>query len=444
MSGGADIVSNMSSIIDVFTALDVAAQAAGAVDWDALPAPELLDALDRLETVRRRATASSHDIAAAVGRRDEQELGGICHTVIADVLRISVAESKRRLRDARQLRPRASLTGQSLPPELPATAKAWNAGILDTEHLRAIQKFMRDLPDHIPSVEVEKAEAFLAGKATELRPDQLEKVAEKLAITINPDGRFSDEDRARQRGFSWCGAQRADGMSAGKLIASPELRAMIDALLAKFAAPGMCNPADQSPMVTGEPSQEVIDRDARSHSQRQHDALAALFRSQQGDPKLGRHRGTSGHRHRLHDARTTAGCCRLRGDRRGHADADGGSDPDGQPRVPLPVVSFTPTASRCSTSAEPNASPPPTSEWSCTPRITAAPPQDVTYPPSTADRGGSQSVAKGRRGLITDPLPQRYGPLDLGVGDERIRVKLLGIEANRTDVVVTTGGLVAP
>ena len=291
MSGGADIVSNMSSIIDVFTALDVAAQAAGAVDWDALPAPELLDALDRLETVRRRATASSHDIAAAVGRRDEQELGGICHTVIADVLRISVAESKRRLRDARQLRPRASLTGQSLPPELPATAKAWNAGILDTEHLRAIQKFMRDLPDHIPSVEVEKAEAFLAGKATELRPDQLEKVAEKLAITINPDGRFSDEDRARQRGFSWCGAQRADGMSAGKLIASPELRAMIDALLAKFAAPGMCNPADQSPMVTGEPSQEVIDRDARSHSQRQHDALAALFRSQLGDPKLGRHRG---------------------------------------------------------------------------------------------------------------------------------------------------------
>lgn len=57
--------------------------------------------------------------------------------------------------------------------------------------------------------------------------------------------------------------------------------------MAKFAAPGMCNPDDQSPTVTSEPSQDVIDRDARSHSQRQHDALAALVRGQLGDPALG-------------------------------------------------------------------------------------------------------------------------------------------------------------
>ena len=63
--------------------------------------------------------------------------------------------------------------------------------------------------------------------------------------------------------------------------------------------------------------------------------------------------------------------------------------------------------------------------------------------PRAAGQGGSQLVTEGRRGLITDPLPQRYGPLDFGTGDERIRIKLLGVEANRTDVVVTTGGLVA-
>ena len=42
-------------------------------------------------------------------------------------------------------------------------------------------------------------------------------------------------------------------MGVVKLIATPELRATIDALLAKFAAPGMCNPADHTPTVTTEP-----------------------------------------------------------------------------------------------------------------------------------------------------------------------------------------------
>lgn len=66
---------------------------------------------------------------------------------------------------------------------------------------------------------------------------------------------------------------------------------MIDALLAKFAAPGMCNPDDQTPIVTGQPDQGVIDRDARSVPQRQHDALTALMRDKLGDPKLGLHNG---------------------------------------------------------------------------------------------------------------------------------------------------------
>ena len=93
-------------------------------------------------------------------------------------------------------------------------------------------------------------------------------------MLINPDGKFSDVDRARQRGFIWS-AQRPGGMSIGKLVASPELRANLDAWLARFAAPGMCNPDDESPCVTGEPDREVARKDSRSHAQRQHDALNA-------------------------------------------------------------------------------------------------------------------------------------------------------------------------
>lgn len=263
----------------------------GALDWDAMPAGQLLEAMERLETGRRRTTALAHDLVAAVSRRDEKELGGTRHTVIADTTRVSIKESRRRLRDAAQVSSRTTLTGQRVAPELPETAKAWSAGILDPEHLRVIQRFVRELPVDVPPVDAERAEAFLAEKAAELRPDQLEKLADQLLLRLNPDGRFSDEDRARRRGFTWCGGQGPDGMSVARLIATPELRAMIESWLAKFAAPGMCNPDDQSPTTTGEPSQDVIDRDARSCAQRQHDALAALLRGQLGDPKLGQHNG---------------------------------------------------------------------------------------------------------------------------------------------------------
>jgi hypothetical protein len=167
---------------------------------------------------------------------------------------------------------------------LPATAEAWRAGQLDERHLRVIQTFIRELPEAIAPDTVERAERFLAEQATQLRPDQLEKVAHRCAITINPDGKFSDVDRARQCGFSW-GPQRRDGMSIGRLIAppqaggtpTPELRANIDARFARFAAPGMCNPDDPAPCVTGEPADEIAAHDLRSHPQRQHDALNAGY-----------------------------------------------------------------------------------------------------------------------------------------------------------------------
>ncbi len=258
-----------------------------AADADSLGAPERYLALERLENVQRQVRAVG---SALVCGLDQVEGCPPVSLALSDVLRISRAEARRRIRDAAQLAPRITITGQPMPPVLPATAKAWDAGILDIEHLRVIQSFIRDLPGDIPAPAVETAEGFLAEKAADLRPDQLERLASRLALTLNPDGKFTDEDRARQRGFLWCG-QRADGTSIGKLTATPELRAYLDAWFAKFAAPGMCNPEDQVPVTDGEPSEEAAQKDSRGHAQRQHDALIALVRGRLGDPSLGQHNG---------------------------------------------------------------------------------------------------------------------------------------------------------
>lgn len=279
-----------ADVAALLDSLDAAVAGISALCLDRLDATVSMRVLERLETAQRRQTVVGHDIAAQVAAQDAADLGGPAHQVIADRLRISCADARRRIRDAQQLAPRLSLTGQSLPADLPATAEVWREGLLDEKHLRVIQKFVRDLPHATPVDVVCRAEEFLAEHATALRPDQLEKLADRYAITINPDGKFSDADRARQRGFVWCG-QRPDGTSIGKLIASPELRANLDAWFARFAAPGMCNPDDQTSCVETQPSEEKAARDARSHGQRQHDALNALVRGQLGNPQLGQHNG---------------------------------------------------------------------------------------------------------------------------------------------------------
>ncbi|WP_167101867.1 HNH endonuclease signature motif containing protein [Mycobacterium sp. DL592] len=265
----------MSSIVAALDALDAAVELLGAAEIAELPAHQRFAVLERLETTLRRQVAISHE---QLTHLEQYEGCPPIPIVLADVLRISRSAAKRRLRDAEHLAPRTTLTGQPLAPLLPATAKAWDAGLLDCDHIRVIQKFFRDLPDHVPPAEIVRAERSLAEHAEHLRPDQLEKIAARMATHLNPDGIFSDADRARQRGFTWCGPQRPDGMSVGRLTATPELRAMFDALFAKLAAPGMCTPDDAG-------------RDARGHGQRQHDALAELARRHLGDPTLGQHNG---------------------------------------------------------------------------------------------------------------------------------------------------------
>jgi Domain of unknown function (DUF222) len=80
-------------------------------------------------------------------------------------------------------------------------------------------------------------------------------------------------------------------MSALRGWLTPEARATLEIVWAKLAAPGMCNPNDDTPTVDGPPSQEAIDKDARGQAQRQHDALLTAMRALLASGKLGQHNG---------------------------------------------------------------------------------------------------------------------------------------------------------
>jgi len=288
--GGTKVVDReaLSAAVDEF---DAAFDRVAEFDCEALTTREQLALLERFERMRRRLPALEHPLINSVARQaTAEELGGKLSHAIAEATLISRAEASRRVKEAADLGPRHGLTGEPLPPVLAASAAAQRDGTLGAGQVAVIRRFWHELPGWIDHATRAQVEANLATEGTRFRPEQLAELAATVADCLNPDGNYTDADRARRRGLS-LGNQQPDEMSELRGLITPELRATIEAVLAKLAAPGMCNPADDTACVDGPPTQEAIDTDARSQAQRNHDALLAALRALLASGELGQHNG---------------------------------------------------------------------------------------------------------------------------------------------------------
>ncbi len=272
-------------------ALDAAFDRVAGYDCETLTTPEQLALLERVEKLRRRLPALEHPLTNSLARQaTPEELGGKLSHAIAEATLISRTEASRRIKEAADLGPRHGLTGEPLAPVLAATAAAQRQGRLGPEQVAVIRRFYHQLPGWVDTATREQAQAKLAAEGTQYRPEQLAKLADTLTDCINPDGNYTDDDRARRRGLT-LGKQGADQMSELRGWLTPELRATLEAVWAKLAAPGMCNGHDDTPCVDSPPSQEAIERDTRGTAQRQHDALLAALRALVASGGLGQHNG---------------------------------------------------------------------------------------------------------------------------------------------------------
>ena len=275
------------------TALRAAYAEFAALELDTLTHRELLDVLGEVDALDRQLPSQSHRILARLAAEAcPQKLGAkTLPDLVATRLRVSRAEAKRRVRDAATLGPRSSLAGEPLAPVLELTARAQAAGEIGHEHVAIIGRFFRKLPDWVDARTRAQAEADLVLNARGLTPEELQQIADRLRALIDQDGPMPDDaERARRRGL-WIGKQQADGMTPVHGLLDPECRATLEAVNARWAAPGMCNPDDESPCISGTPSHDQIAGDGRSAAQRNHDALIAMGRSVLSSGELGRHNG---------------------------------------------------------------------------------------------------------------------------------------------------------
>jgi hypothetical protein len=167
------------------------------------------------------------------------------------------------------------------------TAIAAAHGLINGEHVRILREAMGRIPSAIDATTRGQIEADLVRTAMGVGPKELKDTADRTLFLLDQDGPAPDDaERGRRRGVRKA-PQLPDGMTPITANLTPEAWAVYEAIFAKWAAPGMCNPAEEYPCMSGTPTQEQIDHDHRTLAQRQHDALLAVGRRVLASGELG-------------------------------------------------------------------------------------------------------------------------------------------------------------
>ncbi|HET6210825.1 MAG TPA: DUF222 domain-containing protein, partial [Jatrophihabitans sp.] len=223
--------------------------------------------------------------ARLIAELDERNLPGkyvmrSTGALLAGLLNLSPREAAQRVRHARHLGPRVTVTGERLAPLLPAVAAARAAGLISGQQVSVIIGTICKLPITLSAPEIGEAEAFLVQQAQQFDPTVLAGIARQLLDTLNPDGTFTDEDRQNRRRFLSL-VQNRDGMHRLTADLDSETAALAMTVLHSLAAPAPSNKPGGSSKTDGGSSDQdgsTGDRDARSHGQRMHDALRAVLK----------------------------------------------------------------------------------------------------------------------------------------------------------------------
>ena len=245
-------------------ALSVAITELMSAPLSSLAEAELLDTMRLVEQARRQLEYLDNLLVAEVEARNvpaRYVLRGTSY-FLSGLLTLSPAESSRRVRQARELGPRATLTGDRLQPLLPAVAAARADGTITAQHADVIAAAVGRVRSHLPTGELAEIEGFLVEQARLFDAKLLSGIARQLLDTVFPDGALADDESQQRRRHLSC-VPNGDGMYriSGDLDADTSALAM--SVLHALGAP--------KPTDAGGP-------DERNAGQRLHDAFGAVLR----------------------------------------------------------------------------------------------------------------------------------------------------------------------
>lgn len=280
---------------------------------------ELVDALRVAEELGRWADAARLTVAGEVWRRSESEFGddrittrygcGDAAELVERATVVSNATARGRLKTARAITPRMTLTGADRPAPLDHARQQFAAGRLSLDALTTIADGLRPIQgrcsvDELAAAELELVRAAVGsveGDGEDAAPTppcsihELRIMAQTWALYLDPDGTLPDEDDERMRTLR-LGRER-NGLFPMRGNVTPDVAAQLLRLLdahnnprSEDRGPRFVDPATPE---TGDDPADTPDEhvhDPRTADQKRHDAFAAILvaaASSAESPRLG-------------------------------------------------------------------------------------------------------------------------------------------------------------
>ncbi|MUM00905.1 DUF222 domain-containing protein, partial [Mycolicibacterium sp. CBMA 334] len=161
-------------------AAKLAALAAAVADLQGLPVSslstaELLEVCSGLQEARNLIPTVEHGAVAALAEQTTAaQIGAKSWPEALRIrLRISAAEARRRYRDALNLGPRTSISGEPLEPQRAATAAAQAGGWVTQEHIEILETFFQRCPAWVDTTRLTRFEEKLVAVAATNAPETL-------------------------------------------------------------------------------------------------------------------------------------------------------------------------------------------------------------------------------------------------------------------------------
>lgn len=227
---------------------------------------DILPALQQLEEFRNSLSQADHYLIDAAQRcaLAEKHCLSSVEKLLAQALRISPGDAKRRVRAAAALGPRATMLGEPLPPLRPELAAAQTAGQVSPFAVDLIERTLTKVDVFAPTRTAD-TEHVLVQHATVFDPVELGKVCDRVIEHVDPDGTRPRDAVHTDRRALHLGRCR-DGMTKLDGRLTPAAAARIRAILEPLAAP-----RPHTEMTRD--GTERLTPDVRSREQRMHDAL---------------------------------------------------------------------------------------------------------------------------------------------------------------------------